>query len=390
MDDDTAKKLSAALGAHARQFSARQDAWERHRQAVSNRDNSSVRGSRVPAPGRQARILPWAAAVAVIAAAAAGVFFSIHIPESTNSTHPQPPNQSVTTEMRSIATAPLAPCPVTSGAGSPSPSDGVSGAAGPALTTAAISFSRSSAALPTTITTAAAVTSDRTYTMTLDSSNSALVRLDNNNADAQNGTTPDVPADLAWFSTAKSRQLGSVFAASLPAGVAVYSNDQPANLPFGKTGWSEPGSSVLHDTVTASADLRSQHGAGSLVLTVSRAYLATPTCLDTGNTQTGQRTTYQDGTVVDQAEGVTPTDTYLTVFVYRPDGTNVRADLFEPLNAKVLTLRQLANAASAPGFDITTPPSAAEESAEPSVSASVTYVSGGGQRPAVSSQLATR
>jgi len=376
MDDDIEKELSAALTERARQFSARQDAWERHRRAVASLSQTPQRGSRVFAPGRRSRVLPWAAATAVVAAAAVGVIFSLHVPGLASSTHPQPSSEAITSDVQAISAAPLAPCPVISYTGIPSPSAGSTGPAGSALPTSEISAARSPVTPPTTATQATPSTT-RNQNST-------------DNSGARSRTNSTVPPDLAWFSTAKSRQLSSAFRAALPAGVAIYADDQPAGLPFGQTGWAEAGSSVVHHTVTASADLRSQYGAGNLVITVSRAFVPTPNCLDTGNDQTGVRMTYQDGTVVDQAQGVTGTHSYLTVFVYRRDGSSVRADLFEPSNAKVLTLHQLANAASAPGFDISTPPSAADKTAEPSIPTTLNFPSGDGQLPGPSSQVKTR
>jgi len=388
MDDDIEKELSAALTERARQFSAHQDAWERHRQAVASLSQTPQRGSRVFAPGRRSRILPWAAATSVIAAAAVGVIVSLHVPGSASSTHPQPSSDAITTNVQVISAAPLAPCPSNSSAGSPSPLSGSSGPAGSALPTSGISAARSPVTPPTTATPATPSTTTN-QNPTVEGVASAEVA-STDNSEARSGTTSTVPPELTWFSTAKSRQLSSAFRAALPAGLAIYADDQPAGLPFRQTGWAEAGSSVVHNTVTASADLRSQYGAGNLVITVSRAFAPTPNCLDTGNAQTGVRMKYRDGAVVDQAQGVTGTHTYLTVFVYRRDGTNVRADLFEPSNAKVLTLQQLANAASAPGFDISTPPSAADRTAEPPIPTALTFPSGGGQLPGPSSQVTTR
>jgi len=390
MDDDIEKELAEALTERARQFSARQDAWERHRRDVAGLSQTSERGSRVFAPGRRSRILPWAAAAAVVAAAAIGVIFSLHVPGQAIGTHPQPSTNGMTTHVQAISAVPLAPCPVVSYGGGPSPSAGTTGRAGSALPLPGNSAARSPVT-PPTIATPTSTSRNQNPTVDADAGASPgpeVASMDS--AGARSQTTSSFPPDPAWFSTAKSRQLSSAFRAALPAGIAIYANDQPAGLPFAQTGWGEPGSTVVHDTVTASADLRSQYGAGNLVITVSRAFVATPNCLDTGNDQTGVRTTYQDGTIVDQAQGVAGTHTYLTVFVYRRDGTSVRADLFELSNAKVLNLQQLANAASAPGFDISTPPPAADKTAEPPIPTALTFPSGGGQLPGPSPQVTTR
>lgn len=377
MDEDIEQELSAALTERARQFSAHQDAWERHRRAVATRSRTPRRRPRGSAPARPSRALPWAAAAAVVAAAAVGVIFSFHVPETAINANPQPSSNVVTT-------APLAPCPVVAYTGSPStpiPS-ARTGASAPAA--AGLFAPPSSVTLPTTL-----KPSTTGHPSTIDSSARADVAVTTTTTHLESESTPALPPDLSWFSTAKSRQLSSAFRAALPAGVAIYANGQPASLPFGQTGGSAPGSSVVHSTMTASAELRSQHGAGDLVITLSQAFAPTPSCLDTGNSQTGERVTYLDGTIIDQAQGVTDTHSFLTVFVYRHDGTNVRADLFQPLTAKVLTLQQLANTASAPGFDISTPPSAADSTTEPLIPTNLTFASGGGQSPAPS-EVTTR
>lgn len=366
MDEDIERDLSAALTDRAAQFSAPPDAWERHRRAVAGRSRAAGRGPRTSAAARPGRALPWAAAVAVVVAATVGVLVSLHVPDAADNAHPQPSSNVA-------ATAPIASCPAVTSTGS--------------LLTPTLS-AHTAASMPATAGTFAAPSSATPATTSTPSGTSPALIVDSSTLTDTtvqttrpgSSTTPALPPDLSWFSTPKNRQLSSAFRAALQHGVAIYADGQPAGLNFGQTGFSEPGSPVLHSTMTASAELRSQHGAGNLVITLSRAFAPTPTCMDTGTDQTGERVTYPDGTIVDQTEGATDTHSFLTVFIYRDDGTQIRADLFQPLTARVLTLQQLANAVSAPGFDISTPPSAADSTTE-LIPTNLTFASGGGQPP---------
>lgn len=206
-------------------------------------------------------------------------------------------------------------------------------------------------------------------------------------------TSPDVDTKPTWFTDAKGRQMAAIFRAALPAGIAIYDNDTPSDLPFRRTEGREPGSATFDYGIATTAELRSVRQTDYLEVDIDQSDAKPRDCIDSGEGSTGWRVIQPDGTVIDRSErGVTPASTTsapdrttpststLQVVVTRPDGTRIQAYLFHPEGGPlVLSLDEFAAVVSAPGFDISTPVSAYFSShTTPSAPLSPAYASGGG------------
>ncbi len=339
--DELESRVAAALHSKADETATDPAAWATHRQRMLA---TNLR----PTQRSLRRVVPLVAAAAAVAV--------IAVTATVGHRSPQPQTAQI------VESVPLPACPATpTSAGTASrarlqpPISGASGSPTTGLDRAATSTAVSSAA--------AAPTARPPYSPAVDppASRSAT------SSTSADGSTPN------WYSAAKGRQLAAVFRGALPQGVSIDNNTPNTaaghDLQFRGGGQVVPGSTLVVKVAQADAELTSAHGQSSLQVSVMRSPTAVRDCFDTGDGRSGTRTIQAGGTIIDRGQGVFTSNADMvastaggqaglaafTVLVYRPDGSRIQVDQLQNTGDPVLTLDQLAAAAAAPGFDLSTP-----------------------------------